>query len=263
VTEPVLAATALGRRFGGLVAVDDVSLSLAPKMVHAVIGPNGAGKSTLVNLLSGALRPSTGTIRLGALDITHWPSHRIAQHGVARSFQHTNVFAAFSAFENCRLAAQSHHRNFGRWFKPAERYGDWNAAAEAALAIVGLAARAGVAASALSHGEQRQLEIAMVLATAPEVLLLDEPLAGMGAEEAQRMVALLKTLAVEHAILLVEHDMDAVFAVADVITVMVNGQVLESGAPAQIRASPAVRRAYLGEDDEATVAVPAREGGAP
>ncbi len=168
VTEPVLAAIALGRRFGGLIAVDDVSLSLAPKTVHAVIGPNGAGKSTLVNLLSGDLRPSTGTILLGARDITHWPSHRIAQHGVARSFQHTNVFGVFSAFENCRLAAQSHHRNFGRWFKPAERYGDWNAAAEAALAIVGLAARAGVAAAALSHGERRALEIAMALATAAD-----------------------------------------------------------------------------------------------
>ena len=247
-TEPLLAATALGRRFGGLVAVDDVSLSLAPKTVHAVIGPNGAGKSTLVNLLSGELRPSTGTIRLGALDITHWPSHRIAQHGVARSFQHTNVFGAFSAFENCRLAAQSHHSNFGRWFKPAERYGDWNAAADAALAIVGLAARAGVAASALSHGERRALEIAMALATQPAVLLLDEPLAGMGPEESAHIVALLKRLAAEHAILLVEHDMDAVFALADRLTVMVNGRILASGAPEAIRANAEVQRVYLGTE---------------
>jgi branched-chain amino acid transport system ATP-binding protein len=248
VTEPVLAATALGRRFGGLVAVDDVTLSLAPKTVHAVIGPNGAGKSTLVNLLSGELRPSTGTIRLGALDITHWPSHRIAQHGVARSFQHTNVFAAFSAFENCRLAAQSHHRNFGRWFKPAERYGDWNVAAEAALAIVGLAARSGIAAAALSHGERRALEIAMALATQPTVLLLDEPLAGMGPEESVHIVSLLKRLASDHAILLVEHDMDAVFALADRLTVMVNGRILASGTPEAIRANAEVQRAYLGTE---------------
>jgi branched-chain amino acid transport system ATP-binding protein len=248
VAEPVLVATALGRRFGGLVAVDDVSLSLAPKTVHAVIGPNGAGKSTLVNLLSGELRPSTGTIRLGELDITHWPSHRIAQHGVARSFQHTNVFGAFSAFENCRLAAQSHHRNFGRWFKPAERYGDWNVAADAALAIVGLAARAGIAAAALSHGERRALEIAMALATHPSVLLLDEPLAGMGPEESAHIVALLKRLAADHAILLVEHDMDAVFALADRLTVMVNGRILASGAPEAIRANAEVQRAYLGTE---------------
>ena len=247
-TEPVLVATALGRRFGGLVAVDDVSLSLAPRTVHAVIGPNGAGKSTLINLLSGDLRPSTGTIRLGALDVTHWPSHRIAQHGVARTFQHTNVFAAFSAFENCRLAAQSHHRNFNRWFRPAERYGDWNAAAEAALAIVGLAARSRIAAAALSHGERRALEIAMALATHPAVLLLDEPLAGMGPEESAHIVALLKRLAAEHAILLVEHDMDAVFALADRLTVMANGRILASGAPEAIRANADVQRAYLGTE---------------
>ncbi len=252
-TEPVLATTALGRRFGGLVAVDDVSLSLAPRTVHAIIGPNGAGKSTLVNLLSGDLRPSTGTIRLGALDITHWPSHRIAQYGVARSFQHTNVFAAFSAFENCRLAAQSRHKSFGRWLKPAEHYGDWNAAADAALAIVGLAARGGVAAAALSHGERRALEIAMALATQPSVLLLDEPLAGMGPEESAHIVALLKRLAADHAILLVEHDMDAVFALADRLTVMVNGRILASGAPDAIRANADVQRAYLGTEAVSTL----------
>jgi branched-chain amino acid transport system ATP-binding protein len=244
----VLVATGLGRRFGGLVAVDDVSLSLAPKTVHAVIGPNGAGKSTLINLLSGDLSPSTGTIRLGALDITRWPAHRIAQHGVARSFQHTNVFAAFSAFENCRLAAQSHHRNFNRWFKPAERYGDWNAAADAALAIVGLAARSSITAAALSHGERRALEIAMALATHPAVLLLDEPLAGMGPDESTHIVALMKRLAADHVILLVEHDMDAVFALADRLTVMVNGRILATGAPEAIRANADVQRAYRGTE---------------
>jgi branched-chain amino acid transport system ATP-binding protein len=247
-TEPVLATMELGRRFGGLVAVDEVTLSIAPRAVHAVIGPNGAGKSTLINLLSGDLRPSTGTIRLGARDITHWPSHRIARHGVARSFQHTNVFAAFSAFENCRLAAQSRHPAFGRWFKPAERYDDWNAAANAALAVVGLAERGAAAAAELSHGERRSLEIAMALATAPAVLLLDEPLAGMGPEESAHIVLLLKRLAADHAILLVEHDMDAVFALADRLTVMVNGRILASGAPEAIRANAEVQRAYLGAD---------------
>jgi branched-chain amino acid transport system ATP-binding protein len=245
-TEAVLATTALGRRFGGLVAVDAVTLALPPRIVHAVIGPNGAGKSTLINLLSGDLRPSTGTIRLGGEDVTNWPSHRIAQHGVARSFQHTNLFGAFSAFENCRLAAQSRNRRFGRWFKPAERYGDWNATAGAALTTVGLGARAGVAAAALSHGERRALEIAMALATKPTVLLLDEPLAGMGPDESAQIVALLTRLAADHAILLVEHDMDAVFALADLLTVMVNGRILASGAPDEIRANVEVQRAYLG-----------------
>ncbi|HEY7943171.1 MAG: ABC transporter ATP-binding protein [Burkholderiales bacterium] len=247
-TEPVLATVGLGRRFGGLVAVDALSLSLAPKMVHAVIGPNGAGKSTLINLLSGDLRPTVGTIRLDGEDVTHWPAHRIAQRGVARSFQHSNVFGAFSAFENCRLAAQSRNRRFGRCFKPAHRYGEWNAAADAALAVVGLAGRAGTVATALSHGERRALEIAMALATAPTVLLLDEPLAGMGPEESAHIVALLKRLAADHAILLVEHDMDAVFALADRLTVMVNGRILASGAPDAIRANVEVQRAYLGAE---------------
>ena len=247
-TEPVLATAALSRRFGGLVAVDDVTLSIAPRAVHAVIGPNGAGKSTLINLLSGDLRPSTGTIRLGAQDITHWPSYRIARHGVARSFQHTNVFGVFSAFENCRLAAQSRHPGFGRCFKPAERYADWNAAANTALSVVGLGARADATAAELSHGERRALEIAMALATAPTLLLLDEPLAGMGPEESAHIVLLLKRLAADHAILLVEHDMDAVFALADRLTVMVNGRILASGTPDAIRANAEVQRAYLGAD---------------
>ena len=244
--EPVLATAGLGRRFGGLVAVDAVTLALAPKMVHAVIGPNGAGKSTLINLLSGELRPSAGTIHLDGEDITRWPAHRIAQRGVARSFQHTNVFDGFSAFENCRLAAQSRNRRLSRWFRPAERYDGWNAAADAALAVVGLGARAGTVAAALSHGERRALEIAMALATGPTVLLLDEPLAGMGPEESGHIVALLKRLAGDHAILLVEHDMDAVFALADRLTVMVNGRILASGAPETIRANADVQRAYLG-----------------
>ena len=245
---PLLSTRALSRSFGGLVAVDAVSLALAPNAVHALIGPNGAGKSTLLNLLSGELVPSAGNIRLRGEDVTGWPAHRIAQRGVARSFQHSNVFGPFSAFENCRLAAQSRNRRFGRWLAPAERYEEWNAAAETALAVVGLERRADSAASALAHGERRALEIAMALATAPAVLLLDEPLAGMGPQEASQIVTLLEKLAADHAILLVEHDMDAVFALADELTVMVNGRVLASGAPDAIRANADVQRAYLGTD---------------
>jgi branched-chain amino acid transport system ATP-binding protein len=246
--EPLLAATSLSRSFGGLVAVDQVALELAPTTIHAVIGPNGAGKSTLVNLLSGELKPSSGTIRLRGEVITGWSADRIARRGIARTFQQTNVFAAFSAFENCRLAAQAHAAHFGRWFRAADAYVEWNGAAHAALAATGLDARAGIAAAALSHGERRVLEIAMSLATAPSVLLLDEPLAGMGPEEAARMVALVKRLAADHAVLLIEHDMDAVFALADRLTVMANGRVLATGTPAAIRANADVQQVYLGAD---------------
>jgi len=238
----------LSRRFGGLMAASRVEIALHRGRLHAVLGPNGAGKTTLINLLSGDLPATSGTIHYKGRDITKLSPDRRSRIGIGRSYQKTNIFPAFSAFENCRLAAQSRAPRPLALFSDATRYRPVRDAALAALDAAGLAHRAERVAAALSHGEQRQLEIAMVLATKPDVLLLDEPLAGMGAEEAQRMVALLQKLAPEHAILLVEHDMDAVFAVADVITVMVNGQVLESGAPAQIRASPAVRRAYLGED---------------
>jgi len=248
-SDAILATRGLSRRFGGLMAVGDVALELHTGRLHAVLGPNGAGKTTLINLVSGDLPASAGSIHYKGEDITRYSPDRRSRIGIGRSYQKTNIFPGFTAFENCRLAAQSRAPRVLHVFADAAAYRPVCQAAERALDAAGLAARGDRVASTLSHGEQRQLEIAMVLATAPEVLLLDEPLAGMGAEEAQRMVALLKTLAREHAILLVEHDMDAVFAVADVITVMVNGQVLESGAPAQIRASPAVRRAYLGEDD--------------
>jgi len=249
--ESLLRTESLSRRFGGLAAVSNVSLELSIGELHAVLGPNGAGKSTLINLLSGDLRASAGRIRYRGIDITGLPAHRRSRLGIGRSYQKTNIFAGFTAFENCRLAAQSRAPRALNVFSDARAHEPTNVAAQNALSAAGLAARAETVASALSHGEQRQLEIAMVLATAPDVLLLDEPLAGMGAEEAARMVALLKELAPKHAILLVEHDMDAVFAVADMITVMVNGQVLESGPPMQIRASAAVRQAYLGDDDVA------------
>jgi branched-chain amino acid transport system ATP-binding protein len=248
-SDPVLATEGLSRRFGGLMAVSGVAIELHRGRLHAVLGPNGAGKTTLINLLSGDLPATAGTIRYRGRDITRYPADRRSRIGMGRSYQKTNIFTGFTAFENCRLAAQSRAPQAWRVFTDATRYPPLRDAAGRALEAAGLASRGDRIASTLSHGEQRQLEIAMVLATAPEVLLLDEPLAGMGAEEVQRMVALLRKLAPQHAILLVEHDMDAVFAVADVITVMVNGQVLESAPPAQIRASPAVRRAYLGEPD--------------
>jgi branched-chain amino acid transport system ATP-binding protein len=246
--DPILSTANLTRRFGGLIAVDAVALELDTHGIHAIIGPNGAGKSTLVNLLSGELRASAGTVRLRGEDITNWTPDRIARHGVARTFQHSNLFPDFSAFENCRLAAQSRATGLTRCLRPAEAYREWNDAADRALTVVGLATRGGLPASALSHGERRALEIAMSLATSPSILLLDEPLAGMGAEESVRIVSLLKQLSAAHAILLIEHDMDAVFALADCLTVMVNGAVLATGEPEAIRANPDVQRAYLGAD---------------
>lgn len=246
-TEPLLVAERLERRFGGLMANQDVSLALARGEVHALLGPNGAGKSTCINLLSGDLAASGGRIVLRGQDITTLPAHRRSQLGIGRSYQRTNIFPKFTAFENCRLAAQSRDPRAWRVLSVAGRNAAVGERAQAALAAAGLDQRAQTVAATLSHGEQRQLEIAMVLATGAEVLLLDEPLAGMGAEESARMVELLKRLRDAHAILLVEHDMDAVFEVADRITVMVEGRVLETGRPEQIRSSPAVRQAYLGE----------------
>jgi branched-chain amino acid transport system ATP-binding protein len=249
-SEAILATKGLTRRFGGLTAAGDVTLELHSGRLHALLGPNGAGKTTLINLLSGELRASAGTIRYRAEDITHFSPDRRSRLGIGRSYQKTNIFPGLTAFENCRIAAQSRAPRALHIMADALRYAPVCDAAQRALGAAGLDGRGDVPAAALSHGEQRQLEIAMVLATAPEVLLLDEPLAGMGGDEARRMVDLLKRLAPSHAILLVEHDMDAVFALADTITVMVNGRVLESGPPAQIRASAAVREAYLGDGTE-------------
>ena len=246
--DAILRAHALSRSFGGLAALSDVSLACAMGCVHAVIGPNGAGKSTLVNLLSGELAPGAGTVTFDDRDITGLPAHRISQLGIARTYQQTNLFLPFTAFENCRIAAQSRLPSSMHFFRRAAAREDVNDAARRALAQAGLAARGDVVVAALSHGEQRQVEIAMALATRPRVLLLDEPLAGMGAEESARIVALLRELATGHAILLIEHDMDAVFAVAHTLTVMVDGRVLESGPPSRIRASRAVQEAYLGVD---------------
>src|SRR4029453_13632560 len=244
-TEPILVTQGLSRRFGGLMAVNDVAIGLETGMLHAVLGPNGAGKTTLINLLSGELPASGGVIRYKGENITRLPPDRRSRLGIGRSFQKTNIFPTFTTFENCRLAAQSRIPRALHVASDAVAFPPVRESAQQALAAAGLAARGNQVASTLSHGEHRHLAIRMVLATAPEVLLLDEPLAGMGAEEVARMVDLLKKITRDHALLL-EHDMDAVFAVADRITVMVNGQILESGTPSEIRASPAVRQAYLG-----------------
>jgi branched-chain amino acid transport system ATP-binding protein len=248
--EPVLAVSGLSRFFGGLAAVNNVSLELVHDEVHAVIGPNGAGKTTLINLLSGELSPSAGRMRFEGHDITGFSPDRIAQLGIMRSYQRTNIFAQFSVFENCRLAAQARLASSWRFIRPALSHRVLNEHAERVLALVGLSDVSRIART-LSHGEQRQLEIAMTLATAPRVLLLDEPLSGMGAEESARMTALIARLEASHAILLVEHDMDAVFSLAQRLTVMVNGRVLESGTPDAIRRSPAVQEAYLGTIEDA------------
>ncbi|HEV2612846.1 MAG TPA: ABC transporter ATP-binding protein [Noviherbaspirillum sp.] len=243
----LLQATGLTRRFGGLVAVDKVTISLHAGQVHAVIGTNGAGKSTLINMLSGEIPVSAGSIQLAGEDITRLPQPRRARLGVGRSYQRTTIFPTFSVLENCRLAAQAALQRPWRIWESARECGFSNDIAHEALEAAGLADAAHANAGSMSHGGKRQLEIAMCLATRPRVLLLDEPLAGMGAEETDRMLNMLARLKQTHAVLLVEHDMDAVFRVADRITVMVNGEVIASDAPEPIRNNPAVQVAYLGD----------------
>src|SRR3990167_6406296 len=223
------------RRWGGLVAVDRVSIELERGSVHAVIGTNGAGKSTLINILSGEIPPSGGSVELLGEDVTRWTQPKRARAGLGRSYQRNTIYPTFTVFENCRLAAQARAQKPWRWWQDAQRCETSTAAARQAATKAGLDALLERPAGLLSHGQKRQLEIAMCLATAPEVLLLDEPLAGMGAEETERMLALLGELRADHAILLVEHDMDAVFRIADRITVMVNGCVIASDTPAAIR----------------------------
>ncbi len=244
--EVLLRGRGITRRWGGLVAVNQVSLELARGSVHAVIGTNGAGKSTLINILSGEIPPSEGQVELLGQDVTGWSQPRRAQGGLGRSYQRTTIYPSFTVLENCRLAAQSRTPKPWHWWQPAARCEASVGAAQAAAARAGLQDVLQREAGLLSHGQKRQLEIAMCLATAPQVLLLDEPLAGMGAEETERMLALLTELKSSHAILLVEHDMDAVFRAADCITVMVNGTVIASGSPEDVRNSDEVQTAYLG-----------------
>ena len=244
----ILQVDQLSRRFGGLLAVGGVSLDLHVGEVHAVIGTNGAGKSTLINMLSGEIAASEGRITLNGADITVQPQARRALSGVGRSYQRTTIFPEFSVHENCRLAAQAANPRPWALWQSARRCSTSSTAADEALHATGLAPVAHRTAGTLSHGAKRQLEVAMCLATRPRVLLLDEPLAGMGAEETERMLALLERLKPGHAILLVEHDMDAVFRIAERITVMVNGTVIATGNPDAIRNDPQVRTAYLGEE---------------
>jgi branched-chain amino acid transport system ATP-binding protein len=239
----------LSKRFGGIVASDGIALAVARGELHAVIGPNGAGKTTLIAQLTGQLLPDTGSVRFAGEDITTLPMHTRSLRGLARSFQITSIFLDFTALDNVILAVQAHAGHSFQFWRDARSEPALRDPARAALERVGLGHRADTVASALSHGEHRQLELAMALAGQPRMLLLDEPMAGMGPEESARMVELMRELKGELTILLVEHDMEAVFALADRITVLVYGRVIASGRPEEIRANPQVRDAYLGEQE--------------
>jgi branched-chain amino acid transport system ATP-binding protein len=248
VVEPLLSTRGLIKRFGGLLATDSVSIDVRPGEIHALIGPNGAGKTTLIGQLTGTLAPDSGTIHFDGRDVTRLPTHARVHLGLARSFQITSVFREFTALDNVALAVQAHQGHSFRFLADARADERLRGPARQELDAVGLGARATTLASALSHGEQRQLEIAMALAGDPKLLLLDEPMAGMGVEESRRMVELLLRLKGRRAMLLIEHDMDAVFALADRITVLVYGRVIASGTPDEIRSHPEVRTAYLGDE---------------
>jgi branched-chain amino acid transport system ATP-binding protein len=256
VASPLLQIEDLTKRFGGVTPADSISLDIPVGEFHAVIGPNGAGKTTLISLLAGELSPQGGSIRFDGRDITGLPVYRRSQLGLARSFQITSLFRDFTALDNVALAVQAHRGHSFRFWRDARGEGELRKPALDALARVGLAERANARAEKLSHGELRQLEIAMALATEPRLLLLDEPMAGMGPDESARMVAMLRALKGEVTVLLIEHDMDAVFALADRLTVLVYGRIIASGKPEAIRADPAVRQAYLGEADAAKRAGP-------
>ena len=245
--EPLLRVKDLVRRFGGILATDHVTLDVAQGELHAIIGPNGAGKTTLISQLTGHLAPHAGSISVAGRDITHLPAYRRSALGLARSFQITSLLLDFTAADNVALAAQAHHGHSFRFWADARKEKGLRDAAQAALQRVGLGDRANVLVSRLSHGEQRELELAVALATKPQLLLLDEPMAGLGVTESARMVKLLQELRKEVTIVLVEHDMEAVFALADRITVLVYGRVIASGAPSDIRQNEEVKRAYLGD----------------
>ena len=246
--DAVLSIDGLAKRFGGVVAVDDVSLEVERGAIHALIGPNGAGKTTIIHQLSGALAPDAGRIVFEGRDVTRIPAHERVALGLARSFQITSIFRSFSVLDNAALAVQARSGSSLSFWRPLAAESALFAAARAVLERVGLGARADVSAGALAHGEQRQLEVGLALATGARLLLLDEPMAGMGPEESERMIALIAGLKGTLSLLLVEHDMDAVFRLADRVSVLVNGRVIASGAPAEIRANDEVRRAYLGEE---------------
>jgi branched-chain amino acid transport system ATP-binding protein len=246
--EPLISVRGLTKSFGGIIATNALEMDVWTGEIHAVIGPNGAGKTTLVAQLAGQLRPDEGTIRFDGADVTRLSAPVRSARGLARSFQITSVFRDMTTLDNVALAVQAHDGHSYRFWQPARADEHLRLPALGVLERIGLAHRAGVIAGTLAHGEQRQLEIAMVLATRPKVLLLDEPMAGMGGEDSERMTTYLASLKGDYTMLLVEHDMDAVFALADRITVLFYGQAIATGAPAEIRANAEVRRAYLGED---------------
>jgi len=249
VAESLLRIDGLNRRFGGVIASDAITLEIPRGEFHAIIGPNGAGKTTLIGLLAGEIAPQGGTIRFDGADITSLPVYRRSRLGIARSFQITSLFREFTALDNVALAVQAHAGHSFRFWQDARRDDSLREPAVAALARVGLSGRADTRVDKLSHGEHRQLEIAVALATQPRLLLLDEPMAGMGPDESARMVGILRELKGDITTLLIEHDMETVFALADRITVLVYGRVIASGDPATVRGDIAVREAYLGEQD--------------
>jgi branched-chain amino acid transport system ATP-binding protein len=250
VFEPVLVLENLHKKFGGLTVTDGVDLAVMPGELHAVIGPNGAGKTTLINEISGLLAPDSGRIVFAGQDITALPVHARAALGLARSFQITSVVPGFTAIENVALAVQAQKGSSFRFAGRVSQEEELNAPARAALGEVGLEARAEVPAAHLSHGEKRALELAIALAMEPKILLLDEPMAGTGREETGRLIAVLRRLKGRFPMVLVEHDMTAVFALADRISVLIYGRILASGKPAQVRANPQVIAAYLGDEME-------------
>ena len=243
---PLLAIKNLVKRYGGLVATNDLSLDLPAGETHALIGPNGAGKTTLIAQLQGEVAPDSGTIRFAGRNMTSEPPHRRAQMGLARSFQITSIVAGFTTLENVRLAVQARLGHSFRFWRAAATDVALNEPARAALERVGLEGRRHAAAENLSHGERRQLELAMALAMQPVLLLLDEPMAGMGKQDGARMTRLLADLKRSYTIVLVEHDMDAVFSLADRVSVLVSGRIIATGAPDAIRANADVKAAYLG-----------------
>jgi branched-chain amino acid transport system ATP-binding protein len=246
--ETLLEVSQLRKSFGALAATDGVDFEVRAGETHAIIGPNGAGKTTLISQLSGMLRPDSGRIRFAGEDVTRLSAPARSKKGLARSFQITSIYRDFSALDNVALAVQAHAGHSFHFWRPAREEAALREPARRILEDVGLGARAEVLAANLAHGEQRQLEIAMVLATKPRLLLLDEPVAGMGIEESSRMIGFLSTLKGRQTIVLVEHDMDAVFSLADRISVLVYGRIIATGAPDAIRANPEVRAAYLGEE---------------
>ena len=249
--DPILQIRGLRKHFGGVIATDNLDFDVLPGEIHAVIGPNGAGKTTLVAQLSGIIPPDAGTVTFDGADITRLPAPARSRLGLARSFQITSIFKQFTALENVALSIQAHAGHSFRFWRPARKDAELTTPARKLLTSLGLGARVDVVAANLAHGEQRQLEIAMALATGPKMLLLDEPTAGMGLEDSERIKRFLEGIKGEYSMLLIEHDMDTVFTLADRVTVLVYGRAIATVSPDEIRANAEVRAAYLGEEDEA------------